>query len=197
MSMTPSEKMHLREQYRAARLAISARDAAAAADAIRDHFLTGIVLKAGAAVAGTIPLPGEADPRPLMQALREKGHPLCLPAMPNQTGTPGKPLTFRAYTPGDPLSVAAFGVREPGPEQKVLTPAIVLTPLIAVDHTGNRLGQGGGFYDRTMAAMRTGLHPPRFIGLAFAAQVIDSLPHDRFDQPLDGVVTETGVTLFS
>ncbi len=197
MTATPSEKMRLREQYRAARHAISAADAATAALAIRDHFLGGIEMTAKCAVAGTLPLPGEVDPTPLMRALHENGHPLCLPAMPKRTGGPGKPLAFRAYAPGDPLAVAAFGVREPGPEMDILTPAVVLTPLIAVDRAGNRLGQGGGFYDRTMSVFRAALHPPRFIGLAYAAQVIDSLPHDRFDQPLDGVVTEEGVTLFS
>lgn len=197
MTATPSEKMRLREQYRAARHAISAAAAADAALAIRDHFLGGIEMAANSAVAGTLPLPGEVDPTPLMRALRENGHPLCLPVMPKRTGGPGKPLAFRAYAPGDPLAIAAFGVREPGPEMEILTPAVVLTPLIAVDRAGNRLGQGGGFYDRTMSVFRAALHPPRFIGLAYAAQVIDSLPHDRFDQPLDGVVTEEGVTLFS
>ena len=71
--------------------------------------------------------------------------------------------------------------------------AIVLAPLVGWDGAGYRLGYGGGYYDRTLAAMT---RKPRLVGLAFAAQELDSIPREPHDVPLDAVVTEAGVRHF-
>ena len=71
----------------------------------------------------------------------------------------------------------------------------MIVPLLAFDARGYRLGYGGGFYDRTLAGLRA-RGPVLAVGFAFAAQEVDEVPTDEFDQRLDAVVTETGVTVF-
>jgi 5-formyltetrahydrofolate cyclo-ligase len=69
-------------------------------------------------------------------------------------------------------------------------PDLVIAPLLAFDRAGGRIGQGGGHYDRTIAALRT--QGPLFvIGLAFAGQEVAELPHEPHDQRLDAILTET------
>jgi 5-formyltetrahydrofolate cyclo-ligase len=73
-----------------------------------------------------------------------------------------------------------------------LDPDILIVPLVAFDGRLNRLGYGGGFYDRTLARLRAA-GPLRAIGFAYAAQELPGIPADATDQPLDAVVTERGV----
>ena len=72
---------------------------------------------------------------------------------------------------------------------------MLIVPLLAFDVRGFRLGYGGGFYDRTLEALRA-LRPTRAVGFAFAAQEIDTVPIDKTDQRLDAIVTERGVRVF-
>ena len=74
----------------------------------------------------------------------------------------------------------------------ILVPKILVIPLLAFDSAGYRLGFGGGFYDRTLAELRD-QSDVYAIGAAFEGQKIDSVPHDKFDQRLDAVVTEKHV----
>ena len=96
-------------------------------------------------------------------------------------------LGFRAWRPSDPLVAGPFRVPEPAGGAPV-RPDVLLVPLLAFDAAGYRLGQGGGHYDRTLAE----LPHARTIGLAFAAQRVETIPRDRFDRRLDVVVTEAG-----
>jgi 5-formyltetrahydrofolate cyclo-ligase len=73
-----------------------------------------------------------------------------------------------------------------------MVPQILIVPLVAFDLRGGRLGYGGGFYDRTLQALRA-QGPVLAIGFAFAAQQTDDLPLEPTDQPLDMIVTEAGV----
>lgn len=127
----------------------------------------------------------ELDPRPLMQALDGRGHGLALPVVAGA----GRPLVFRAWTPGDPLRPAAFNTREPSPDKAEVTPRVVLVPLLAFDRAGYRLGYGGGFYDRTLAGLRAA-GTALAVGLAFAGQEVESVPRDVNDRRLDWIVTE-------
>ncbi|OIQ92780.1 putative 5-formyltetrahydrofolate cyclo-ligase [mine drainage metagenome] len=140
-------------------------------------------------VAGYWPLGDEADPRPLLAALAEAGAALCLPVVAGR----GLPLLFRRWAPGQALETGPHGTRHPAAGAQTLAPTLVLVPLLAFDGDGGRLGYGGGFYDRTLAALRAADPAVRALGLAFAAQKVDKLPLDRFDQRLDLIVTETGV----
>ncbi len=139
----------------------------------------------GAVIGGFWPIKDEIDPRPLLMALHAMGHELALPCTPRV----GKPLTFRAWSPEDRLKHAAYGTREPFPEQPEMFPDLVLMPLLAFTATGERLGYGGGFYDRTLAALR---EKKRIFacGVAYGAQEAVLLPTGEFDAPLDAILTE-------
>jgi 5-formyltetrahydrofolate cyclo-ligase len=137
----------------------------------------------GATIAGFWPLPGEIDILPLLHALAARGWPLCLPVTPRR----GLPLTFRAWKPGSELATGRFNTRHPtGPE---LVPDYILVPLLAFDRAGNRLGYGGGYYDRTLAALPTAYR----LGCAFAAQEIPQVPTGPDDVKLHLVATELSV----
>lgn len=99
-------------------------------------------------------------------------------------------MIFRRWTPGDPLEMDAAGCPAPLTMAETVEPDLVLTPLLAFDDFGRRLGQGGGHYDRTFAAMPKAVR----IGLAYAGQRTERLPVEAHDIPLHGVLTEVGYT---
>jgi 5-formyltetrahydrofolate cyclo-ligase len=142
----------------------------------------------GSVVAGFFALGTELDPAALLATLAARGDRLCLAAV---SGT-AQPLLFRGYKPGDPLVPGPYGTSEPGPAAPLLRPDVVLVPLLAFDRQGWRLGYGGGYYDRSLRALRAE-GPLLAIGLAYAAQEVASVPHDEKDERLDLVVTEQGV----
>jgi 5-formyltetrahydrofolate cyclo-ligase len=149
------------------------------------HVLHDAPPPAGAVVAGFWPLPGEIDTRPLLLALRSRGHRLVLPVTPAR----GLPLRFLEWREGEELTEGRFATRHPaGPE---LAPDFVLVPLLAFDRRGGRVGFGAGYYDRTVATL------PRVqtLGCAFAAQEMDEVPVGPYDVALDTVATERGVVL--
>lgn len=138
-----------------------------------------------AVIGGYWPLLGELDIRPLLQACRAQGHGLALPCTPRK----GKPLTFREWTPSDDLKAGPYGTREPYPEQAEVKPTLILVPLLAFTQHGERLGYGGGFYDRTLASLKE-LGEVFACGIAYAGQEAATLPVDEFDVPLDGILTD-------
>ena len=151
------------------------------------HVLAAVAFPAGAVVAGFWSRGTEIDIRPLMHALHERGCPLVLPRTPPK----GSPLVFQLWSPGVRMIAERFGGEYPdGPE---MTPSILLIPLVAFDAAGNRLGYGGGYYDRTLAE----LPGVRTIGCAFAAQELPHVPVGPFDRRLDAVATEKGVRFFA
>ncbi|MCB8882467.1 5-formyltetrahydrofolate cyclo-ligase [Acidisoma cellulosilytica] len=185
----PVEDAALIAAKAAARLAMAERrqgmDPALGA-ALVPHFLNHFSLPAGATISGFWPMGDEIDIRPLLVALAERGHPIGLPV----TGKRGEPLVFRLWRPGDALLPGRFGTSHPdGLEVK---PAILLMPLLGFDRFGNRLGYGGGFYDRSLAQLPGALR----IGCAFAAQEMPLVPTGPFDQKLNAILTETGVRAF-
>lgn len=125
----------------------------------------------------------------LSSALMRVGRTLCLPVVMARD----EPMIFRRWSPGEPLEPDESGVPAPLPLADVVTPDLVLTPLLAFDANGGRLGQGGGYYDRTFAAMPEALR----IGFAYAGQRRDILPIETHDIRLHGVLTETGYTAFA
>ncbi len=131
----------------------------------------------------------ELDPEPLARALAASGCRLCLPVVLERDA----PMIFRTWTPGEPLEMDAAGCPAPLPLAEVVDPDLIVTPLLAFDDAGGRLGQGGGYYDRTFAARPEVTR----IGLAFAGQRVNVLPAEVHDIRLHGVLTETGYTPFS
>jgi 5-formyltetrahydrofolate cyclo-ligase len=150
------------------------------------HVLQHFPPPPGAIIGGFWPLAGEIDTRFLLQALVTRGHVVALP----ETTAPGKALVFRKWVPGEDLVKGRFNTLHPA--GKIMVPDFVLVPLLAFDASGNRLGYGGGYYDRTLAAM-----PDAFrLGCAFAAQEFEKLPVEPTDLPLHAVVTELGYRRF-
>ncbi len=144
----------------------------------------------GVPLASYMAMRTEIDPRPAMEEAAAHG-PVGVPVI---TGA-GLPLKFRTWTPGCKMEAGEFGAAIPS-EGEWMTPEIVIVPLVAFDRQGGRLGYGGGFYDRTLEALRS-VRPTLAIGFAFAAQEADELPLEPTDQPLDLMVTERGVIEFS
>ena len=142
----------------------------------------------GAPIAGYLPIRTEIDPRPAMAEAAAHG-PVAVPVI---LGA-GQPLAFSLWEPGCALREGPFGAMVPE-RDRFIEPEILIVPLVAFDRHGARLGYGGGFYDRTLEMLRS-RRPTRAIGFAWAAQEADTLPLEPTDQPLDMVVTETGVIM--
>ena len=132
----------------------------------------------------------EIDPMPVMRRLHEDGRRLCLPVIQGH----GLPLIFREWTPDSALIEGDFGALIPRGGAEV-EPQILITPLVAFDASGARMGYGGGFYDRTLERLRR-QRPTQAIGFAFAGQEVPRLPAEPTDQPLDAIVTENGLRHF-
>ena len=175
--------------------ALAQRDRAAeaagprAALMIARRCLGDFVFMKGAIIAGYAAVRGEADPFPLMAALANNGHALCLPR------TQGTRLSFHAWKPGDPLVVGRMSIPEPDAKARERRPDLLLVPLLAFDPRGYRLGYGGGFYDRYLRGHRA-KRSVKAVGIAYAGQQVDTLPVEESDEPLDAVVTETQVIRF-
>lgn len=138
------------------------------------------------AIAGYWPINDEFDPRPLLEMLAARGAKLALPVLDPAAGL----LLFRAWRPGMALLPAGFGTLGPPPSASIVSPRTLIVPLLAFDRQGGRLGYGGGFYDRSLAALREGGKSVLALGLGFAAQRVQRVPANETDIPLDAVVTE-------
>ena len=116
--------------------------------------------------------------------------PALHPLLPNR-------LWFSEYKPGDRLLHNEYGIIEPNIHRRKPISAygldLVLVPLVAFDATGNRVGMGGGFYDRTFSYLKTRSkwRKPKLIGVAHELQRLDSIQRNPWDVPLDGIVTES------
>jgi 5-formyltetrahydrofolate cyclo-ligase len=153
---------------------------------LAEHVLRDCPPPPGAVVAGFWPLAGEIDIRLLLYALHQRSHLIALPETPPR----GHPLVFRSWVPGEKLTAGRFKTLHP--EGRVLKPDFILVPLLAFDAKGNRLGYGGGYYDRTLAVLPNAFR----LGCAFAAQAMDSVPTGENDLRLHAVATEAGIRNF-
>jgi 5-formyltetrahydrofolate cyclo-ligase len=181
-------KAALRAEQRRRRGALDSSAGAAAAEAVAERIVRAFQLPPGI-VSGYWPLADEFDPRPAMARLARLGHPLALPRVQGW----GRPLAFHAWQPGDPLLAGPFQVMEPSPDAPLVTPEILLVPLLAFDRAGRRLGYGAGYYDMVLRDLRAHWPAPLAIGVAFAAQEVPEVPTGPRDQLLDAVVTEQAV----
>lgn len=138
-------------------------------------------------VAGFCAAGGEIDALPVMMELATRGYALALPVIGDENEAAG--LGFRAFSVGDSLTIGAHGILEPMATALLVQPDVFLVPMLACDRQYNRLGRGGGHYDRTLADARAA-RPVLAVGLAFAAQEIKQVPVLPHDQKLDMIVTE-------
>ena len=125
----------------------------------------------------------EVSTKGLIRALLARGKKVCVPRI--EGGV------MRSVPYAEPLEAGAYGILQPkGGEETACR--VALTPLLAVDGEGYRLGYGGGYYDRYFS-----LHPDVLrVGLSYAGQAVERLPREKTDMPLHAVVTEKGVTRF-
>jgi 5-formyltetrahydrofolate cyclo-ligase len=188
--MITARKQAMREEALARRASLRA----AAPDAARRmarNFLEAIPLPPRAVVSAFVAIGEETDPAPLMDLLRARGHRIALPRVVRK----GEKLSFHLYEPGDVLVPGVFGLSQPGKDWPVAIPDLLVVPLLDFDSRGLRLGYGGGFYDRTLAALRASRNIVA-VGYAFAGQEVADVPHRESDEPLDWVVTELGARKF-
>lgn len=179
-----SDKQRLRAQLLEHREELSARDPDAG-EALAAKFPMKLLERYGPSVAAYMPIRCEIDPRPLIGKLESAGAQMCLPVLENSD------IVFRRWSTGDPLIDGRYGLREPMPDAEICQPTLVLVPLLGFDRMGNRLGYGAGYYDRALAALRA--QGRSFAcGIAFNGQLLEDIPSDGNDQPLDWAVTEVG-----
>lgn len=181
---TTKLKRTLRHAARERRDAIDAVTAAHAAVAVAARVLD-LLAPAPLTVAAYSAMRGELDVGPLIDALAARGDRLALPVVIARA----RPLVFRAYRPGDRLVAGIWGIGVPAPDRDELRPDVVIVPLLAFDRALDRLGHGGGYYDRTLAGLRASGRVLA-LGVGFATQEIAAVPREAFDQRLDAVVTE-------
>ena len=180
-------KKALREAAIAARAAAFDRHGPEAGRRLAAHGLDFLSLRPGAIVSGFAAIRDEINPAALMAWLHAEGFRLALPVMTGKR----QHLTMRAFAPGDALASAAWGIAEPLDDKPEVEPDVVLTPLLAFDAAGNRLGYGGGFYDRTLARLRS-RKPIVAVGVAYDEQRVDAAPTESYDERLDWVLTPSG-----
>ncbi|MGE0873382.1 MAG: 5-formyltetrahydrofolate cyclo-ligase [Burkholderiales bacterium] len=136
-------------------------------------------------VAFCWPIRNEYDARHLAKTLRDRGALTALPVV----VAPRTPLVFREWHPGIRLARGALGIPYPA-ESRELTPDTVLLPMNGWDAQGYRLGYGGGFFDRTLAALAT---RPLVIGVSYEMGRMETIHPQSWDIAMDWVVTEAGV----
>lgn len=188
----PASRQQLRQQIRQARRSLSEQQqqqAAAAAACRMLNFLTLRALQQPVEhIALYLTFDGELDTHPLIQALWQAGKQLYLPRL--HPFSPGN-LLFLHYQPDTRLQQDQLKIYQPVLNVRQLLPLskldILITPLVAFDHQGQRLGMGGGFYDRTLQHwQRYHLFP---IGYAHDCQCLTQLPSESWDVPLPAIVT--------
>ncbi|MEM6491495.1 MAG: 5-formyltetrahydrofolate cyclo-ligase [Pseudomonadota bacterium] len=151
------------------------------------NLLAAIGETPAARIAAYLPIGSEADPLPAVAVLRARGSAILMPRI----AGPGR-IDFHLWDDEDPVEAAIGGVAQPLATAPRDRPDVVIAPLLAFDRTGGRLGYGGGYYDRAIAALRAD-GPVFVVGLAFAAQEAPKLPMGPFDARLDAIATEAGV----
>ena len=157
-----------------------------------DHFLANVPVVPGAIVSGYWPIREEFDVMPILRRMASAGYICALPYIDKKRHV----LVFRAWRPGVAMIRGPFQIPEPTAEAAIVRPTILLTPLLAYDSAGFRLGYGGGYYDGALACLRAAGSPVMAIGMAFAEQMVEHVPHGDMDEKLDWIVTERGAMPF-
>lgn len=174
-------KQALRSEIRQIRRQLDATAAIIAGDAVAAHLLelpetaqAHVVMVYGAA-------PDELDPRGCEQPFRDRGARVAYPRV------EGDEIVVVEVTPASALTTGFGGIREPlGPPMDPESVDVVVVPGLAFDRTGRRLGHGKAYYDRLLPRMRA-----TRIGVAFDEQIVEAVPADDHDQPMDMIVTPT------
>ena len=134
-------------------------------------------------IGGYFPVNNEIDDLEILKKFEEKKYKICLPVVKNNFD-----MDFYNFSFNQPLIVNKYGIPEPK-KTNIVYPDIILVPMVAFDKNLNRLGYGGGYYDRIIEKL---MKKKNFlkIGLAFSKQKINNLPVSKYDKKMDYIVTE-------
>ena len=188
----------LRRQLRAARRSLSPLQQRQASQQLWRQLAQHPLFRRSRHIAFYLANDGEIDPGVLMAHARHLGKHCYLPVV---TGWPADRMHFQRLVPGQRWVRNRFGIREPlidpGLQARPWRLDLILMPLVGFDEQGNRLGMGGGFYDRTFAFRRRRRHwiGPHLLGLAHHCQKVAQLPAASWDIPLDGIVSDQQIIL--
>lgn len=183
-TLTPQDKDSLRSELRLRRRAF------VASTDICQRQIHGIVIARIAlgatdgarSIACYLASASEVDAMPAIQLALGRGLVTALPHIAERNGA----MRFLRWQPGERLVTGPYGIPQPVQNADEIVPDVIISPLVGFDRAGNRLGQGGGFYDRAFEAFSSAHR----IGLAWSVQEVDAVPVDSWDQRLHAVVTE-------
>lgn len=195
LSDPPYTRQQIRQQIRLRRRALTPEQQTQFALLAADRMMAYPPVLLAHTVAVFLSFDGELDTRPLIDQLWRAGKRVYLPVL--HPFSPGN-LLFLHYHPSSDLVVNRLKIREPKPDVRDVLPLsqldVLVTPLVAFDADGQRLGMGGGFYDRTLQNWRQ--HRLQPVGYAHDCQQVDALPTEQWDIPLPAVITPSKTWLW-
>lgn len=186
---SPVSRAALRREKLAARMALDEITRAELSARIEAHLATLLAPLAPQTLAFCAPVRGEFDARPLASRLLDRGWQAAMPIVVETEA----PMRFRGWTPASTMGVDRYDIPIPldGPD---LVPDVVLLPLLAFDAQGFRLGYGGGYFDRTLAAL---VPRPLAIGIGYELGRVADIRPQTHDIPVAAIVTEAGILRFA
>lgn len=194
------DRSALRRSLRLKRKTLDAAPQAQAAFAALQHLLACADYQAAQHIALYWAADGELNPALIATHAALAGKKVYLPRVKRDAHN-GRYLEFARYCVGDALIKNHFGIAEPHEDAELCAAAdldLVLTPLVGIDQAGNRLGMGGGFYDRTFAFKQTAAAAkPVLMGFAYSWQAVEALPTEAWDVAMDAWLSESGLTWFN
>jgi len=197
---TAASKIDQRRRLRALRAALVPAQQARAATRLSARVMASALFRSSRRVACYLPNDGEIDPRPLIQRIWRMGKRCYLPVLSRLSHDR---LWFAPVTPQTRLLPNRYGIPEPVTPARIWVRArqmdLILMPLVGFDLHGNRLGMGGGYYDRSLEFLRDRDHwiRPKLLGLAHDFQRLESLTPSSWDVPVQGVVTDCALYLIT
>ncbi|MBZ5487393.1 5-formyltetrahydrofolate cyclo-ligase [Halomonas aquamarina] len=194
----PDAKRALRRQLRRQRSALTQQQQCQAARDLCLNLKHLPEIQRARRISLYLPVNGEIDPTPLLPWLHKRNVAVYLPVL---RPLSDNSLWFVAYHAQTPMVKNRFGILEPdtrfAAQRRNRLPAwaldTLIVPLVGFDGHANRMGMGGGFYDRSLAFMRRGGPAPNLIGVAHACQQVETLPVEPWDVPLSAVVSDEAV----
>lgn len=195
LSDIPFTRQQIRQQIRQRRRALTPEQQTQFALQAADRMMAYPPVLLAQTVAVFLSFDGELDTRPLIDQLWRAGKRVYLPVL--HPFSPGN-LLFLHYHPSSDLVMNRLNIREPKLDVRDVLPLsqldVLVTPLVAFDAAGQRLGMGGGFYDRTLQNWRQ--HRLQPVGYAHDCQQVDALPTEQWDIPLPAVITPSKTWLW-
>lgn len=187
--MTDTSKTQLRLELHQRRDEYSkGHDLKTTGQALLKNLVSASIIPHGAIIGSYWPIKSEADARPILTYFHEKNHICALPVV----EAINRPLLFREWEPGNLLVSGLYNILTPDEGAKIVTPTVLLVPILGFDAHGHRLGHGEGYYDRTLEKLRAKNHVIA-IGIAFDCQEVDAIPFHEHDEPMNYIVTPTRV----